>query len=60
MIIEVRETIYKGFQINHADGDGWEIILNSEKIWFPYLTAAQGAVDEFLVAVVPKHNGNVI
>lgn len=55
MVIEIRETVYKGFRINHAEEDGWEIILDGEKVWFPHLTAAQSAVDEFYGQVVPKH-----
>lgn len=54
MIIEIRETVYKGFRINHAEAEGWEIILEGERIWFPHLTAAQGAVDVFYNEVIGR------
>lgn len=57
MIIEVTDVKYKGFRIVHADDNGWKIVLRDDEIMFPNFVAAQGAVDEFILKVVPKYKG---
>ena len=57
MIVEVKEVTYKGFNMQYVDKQGWKIVLVGEEYLFPYLTAAQGAVDEFLREIVPKYKG---
>lgn len=55
MIIDVTEVNYRGFHIVKESDKGWKIVLQGEEIIFPHLTAAQGAIDEFLSDVVPKY-----
>lgn len=57
MIIEVKETIYKGFKIELVENKGWKIDLGDEAYLFPHFQAAQSAVDEFYCDVILKHNG---
>jgi len=57
MIIEVKETTYKGFDIRLVENKGWKIVLGDEAYLFPHFQAAQSAVDEFYREVIPKHKG---
>lgn len=57
MIIEVKETTYRGFKLEHVKNKGWKIVLGEEEYLFPYFQEAQSAVDEFYRVVIPKHNG---
>lgn len=57
MIIEVRETTYKGFKIEVVEDKGWKIVLGDEAYLFPHFQAAQSAVDEFYRDVIPKNHG---
>lgn len=57
MIIEVKETTYKGFKIEHVESGGWKITLGDEAYLFPHFQAAQSAVDEFYRDVIPKNQG---
>lgn len=57
MIIEVKETIYKGFKIELVENKGWKIALGGEAYLFPHFQAAQSAVDEFYRDIIPKNQG---
>ena len=58
MIIEIKETIFYGFLIQHVENKGWQIVLHEDaKILFPTLQDAQGAVRDFYNDAVPNHKG---
>lgn len=57
MIIEVKETTYRGFKVEHVENSGWKIVLGDESYLFPHYVAAQSAVDEFYREVIPKNHG---
>ena len=57
MIIEVKETTYKGFKIELVENSGWKIVLGDDAYLFPRLQAAQSAVDDFYREVIPKYKG---
>lgn len=61
MIIEVKEVNFYGFLIQRVEDKGWQIVLDEyNKILFPTLQDAQGAVTEFYNVVVPKRKGKKI
>lgn len=61
MIIEVKEVNFYGFLIQRVEDKGWQIVLDEyNKILFPTLQDAQGAVVEFHNVVVPKRKGKKI
>ena len=61
MIIEVKEINFYGFLIQHVENKGWQIVLDEyNKILFPTLQDAQGAVVEFHNVVVPNRKGKKI
>ena len=60
MIIEVTEFNYKGFMLYLEKDKGWKIILGDVAYLFPYATAAESAIDEFIREVTPRHNGKKI
>lgn len=57
MIIEVKETTYRGFKLEHVENKGWKIVLGEEEYLFPHFQAAQSAIDEFYRDVIPKNQG---
>lgn len=57
MIVEVKETTYKGFKIELVDGKGWKIVLGNGAYLFPNFQEAQTAVDVFYRDVIPKYHG---
>ena len=57
MIVEVKETTYKGFKLELVKGNGWKIILGDEAYLFPTFQDAQSAVDDFFRDVIPKNQG---
>lgn len=57
MIIDITETIYKGFMIELVKDNGWKIVLNGEEIMFRYFQDAQTAIDDFYREILPRHNG---
>lgn len=57
MIIDIKEYDYKGFHLKHAEGKGWILIVGDDEYLFPYATAAEAAINEFLWITVPRHEG---
>ena len=58
MIIEIKETTYKGFMLQHVENKGWQIVLNDDvRILFPTFQDAQCAVEAFYKEAVPKFRG---
>lgn len=57
MIVEITETNYKGFHLEHIENKGWQIVLQDVRILFPTFQDAQCAVDAFYKEAVPKFNG---
>lgn len=58
MIIEVKETTYMGFLLQHVENKGWQIVLNDDvRILFPAFQDAQCAVEAFYKDAVPKFRG---
>ena len=61
MIIEIKETTFMGFLLQHVENKGWQIVLNEDvRILFPTFQDAQAAVNVFYKDVVPKHRGKKI
>ena len=61
MIIEIKETVYKGFLFQHVEKKGWKIVLNDDvKILFPTFQDAQCAVNAFYNEAVPQNKGKRI
>lgn len=57
MIVEVKETTYKGFKIELVENKGWKIILGDDAYLFPNFEEARVAVDVFYRDVIPKNHG---
>ncbi len=58
MIIEVKETTFMGFLLQHVENKGWQIVLNDDvRILSHTFQDAQGAVMEFYKDVAPKRIG---
>lgn len=57
MIVEVKETTYKGFKIELVGNKGWKIVLGDDAYLFPHFQAAQSAVDAFYRDVIPEYHG---
>lgn len=61
MIIEVKETVYMGFLLQHVEKKGWQIVLNNDtKILFPTFQDAKCAVNAFYNDAVPQFKGKRI
>ena len=61
MIIEVKETVYMGFLLQHVEKKGWQIVLNNDtKILFPTFQDAKCAVNTFYNDAVPQFKGKRI
>ena len=58
MIIEVKETNYKGILVQRIDDRGWMCNLGGQEYLFPTYVAAQSAIDEIFRAVKPIINKN--
>lgn len=57
MIIEIKEYNYKGFHLKYAGDKGWILIIGEDEYLFPYATAAEAAINEFIRDVIPKNKG---
>lgn len=57
MIIEIKEYNYKGFHLKYAGDKGWILIIGEAEYLFPYATAAEAAINEFIRDVIPKNKG---
>ena len=57
MIIEIKEYDYKGFHLKYVEGKGWILIIGEAEYLFPYATAAEAAINEFIRDVIPKKKG---
>ena len=63
MIIEVKETVYKGILVEHVENKGWKCNLGGIEYLFPHYTAAQTAIDEIfrdIKPIVTKNKGQKI
>lgn len=60
MIVEIKETDYKGFHLEHIENKGWQIVLHDVRILFPTFQDAQCAVDAFYREAVPKFRGKKV
>lgn len=57
MIVEVKESTYKGFKMELVESKGWKIVLGDDAYLFPNFQEAQSAVDEFYRDIIPKYHG---
>lgn len=57
MIVEVKETTYKGFKIELVESKGRKIVLGNDAYLFPNFEEARVAVDAFYREVIPKYHG---
>ena len=63
MIIEVKETNYKGILIEKAEDKGWKCNLGGQVYQFPTFVDAQATVDEIFQNIKPiivKNKGRKI
>lgn len=60
MIIEVKETTYMGFLLQHVENKGWQIVLHDGvRILFPTMQDAQRACRQFR-DIANENRGKVI
>lgn len=60
MIIEIKETTYMGFLLQHVENKGWQIVLHDGvRILFPTMQDAQIACRQFR-DTVQANGGNII
>jgi hypothetical protein len=57
MIVEIKEFDYKGFHLKLVENKGWILIIGEDEYLFPYATAAEAAINEFIRDVIPKNKG---
>lgn len=53
MIIEIKETNYKGILIERVDDQGWKCNLGGQEYLFPNFVAAQTAINEIFRDIKP-------
>ena len=53
MIIEVKESVYKGILLEHVKDKGWKCNLGGTEYLFPNYVAAQAAIDEIFADIKP-------
>ena len=53
MIIEVKESNYKGILVELVDGQGWKCNLGGQEYLFPNFVAAQTAINEIFQDIKP-------
>ena len=53
MIIEIKETNYKGILIEQAEDFGWKCNLGGQEYLFPNYVAAQSAINEIFRDIKP-------
>ena len=60
MIIEVKETTYMGFLLQHVENKGWQIVLHDGvRLLFPTMQDAQRACRQFR-DIVKENRGKVV
>lgn len=60
MIIEVKETTFMGFLLQHVENKGWQIVMHDGvRLLFPTMQDAQRACRQFR-DVVTENRGKVV
>lgn len=57
MIVEVTETVYRGFLCQYVKDKGWKIVLEYEEYLFPTYVDAKSAIDHMHDDIIHKYNG---
>lgn len=60
MIIEIKETTFMGFLLQHVENKGWQIVLHDGvRLLFPTMQDAQMACKQFR-DIVKENRGKVV
>lgn len=57
MIVEVTETVYRGFLCQCVQNTGWKIVLEYEEYIFPTFVDAKFAIDRMHEDIIHKYGG---